>query len=432
MNANLSKFFLLFLISLTAQASDKILIEELKDKDQVKTLSERIDAYDLQNKSKSKNIVDDAAGYHSAMKQKGILELKSANTVLSIGGRIQLDATYAWPQGAHSAKSIPLETTGENGQLVMNARSSRLWVKTRTPSEYGPIRALIETDFYGTPGTETNTNSHGLRLRHAYLQAGNWTVGQTNSAFNAQVTLDILLTAINDTFVRQPLIRYKYYENKSSTYDISFEQPETTLLDPDAQIITPKDDVAPDVIARVVHYRAWGEMGISLIGRYITQDHAELSDGTVLNSSDSTFGWGANISGKIKVFDYDDIRFAAHYGMGIGRYLSYNAYAAGSIDTNGNIELQPSFGGHIGYRHWWDKKLRSTISFSYAGTENNLDYITNLDDVNRNVYSSQLNLLWMPLKNSLVGIEYAKAKRQVESGKVGNIDLVILMVRYDF
>lgn len=418
MSLNLIKFSLLLLISLSLQASDEIIIKELQN--QVKTLSERIDTYDLEKKQ------------NSSTEQKGILELKSINTVLGVGGRIQLDSVYAWPEGAHSAKSIPLETTGENGQIMMSARSSRLWVKTRTPSQYGPIRALIETDFYGTAGTETNTNSHGLRLRHAYVQAGNWTIGQTNSAFNAQVTLDILLTAINDTFVRQPLIRYKYYENKTSTYDISFEQPETTLLDPDAKIITPKDDVAPDIVARVVYYPTWGEVGLSFIGRYITQDHAELSDGTSLKNSDTAIGWGGNLSSKVRVFDYDDIRFALHYGMGIGRYLSYNAYPAGSIDPDGNIELQPSFGGHLGYRHFWNKNFRSTISFSYAGTRNNIDYITKLDDVNKDVYSSQLNLIWMPVKNSLVGIEYAQAKRRVESGKTGDITLLILLLRYDF
>jgi len=411
------KIFILLFISLNLYASDDIEIKELKE--QIETLSKRIDTYDLAKESR-------------VAKQKGILELKNFDTILSIGGRIQLDSVYAWPTGSHSAKKIPLESEGENGQLLMSARSSRFWVKTRTPSEYGPIRALIETDFYGSAGTETNTNSHGLRLRHAVIQVDNWTVGQTNSAFNAQVTLDILLTAINDTFVRQPLIRYKYYEDRTFTYDISFEQPETTLLDPDANIITPKDDVAPDIVARVIHYPSWGELGLSVIGRYITQDQTKLSDGTDLQNSDSAFGWGANLSAKVKVFDYDDIRFAAHYGLGLGRYLSYNAYAAGSIDPDGNIKLQPSFGGHLGYRHWWNKQLRSTLAYSYAGTKNNLEYITDLEKVNQNVNSSQINLLWTPVKNSLIGVEYAVAKRKVESGKVGDISLVTLMMRYDF
>ncbi|MDQ7068467.1 MAG: DcaP family trimeric outer membrane transporter [Sulfurimonas sp.] len=122
----------------------------------------------------------------------------------------------------------------------------------------------------------------------------------------------------------------------------------------------------------------------------------------------------------------------AHYGLGIGRYLSYNAYAAGSIDPTGTIKLQPSFGGHLGYRHWWSKKLRSNLSFSYSGTKNNLEYITQLDKVNKDVHSSQINLIWAPLPHSLVGIEYANASRKVETQQVGNIDIITLTCRYDF
>ncbi|MDQ7041929.1 MAG: DcaP family trimeric outer membrane transporter [Sulfurimonas sp.] len=223
-------------MALTTEAAEDISIEELNA--QIETLNKRLDAYESKQTSK----------------QKGTLELKTAQTVLTIGGRIDLYSNYSWPEATYSAKSIPLESSGENGQLNMSAKYSRFWIKTRTPSIYGPIRTLIESDFNGVPGTETNTNSYGLRLRHAYIQVGNWGVGQTNSAFNAQATLDVLLIAINDTLVRQPLIRYKIYEDRSYTYDISFEQPETTLLDPDANIITPKDDVLPDVIVRLAYH----------------------------------------------------------------------------------------------------------------------------------------------------------------------------------
>ena len=366
--------------------------------------------------------------------QKDSLELKTKNTVLSVGGRVQLDTEYAWPKGIHSAKGIVLgESVGESGHLNFTAKNSRLWVKTRTHSELGVVRALIETDFKGVEGTQTNTNSHGIRLRHAFVELQNWGAGQTNSAFNADTTLDILLTAINDTLVRQPLIRYQY-DTTLFNYTISFEQPESTLIDSSGVIITPQDDVVPDIINRFIYYPKWGQLALSVMGRYINQDHAVLGDGiTQLNSRDSAFGYGANLSGKIKVFNLDDIRFASHYGKGVGRYLAYNAYAAGSISDEGKITLQPSFGGDIGYRHFWNNKLRTTIAYSYAATKNNLDDIKlNLNKVNKSVHSSQINLIWTPIKNSLLGIEYAYAKRKVESGEDGEIKMVNIMIRYDF
>ncbi|WP_455756396.1 DcaP family trimeric outer membrane transporter [Sulfurimonas sp.] len=437
------KFLILPFIFVNIYASDELEIRELKN--EVKNLLKRIEALEKKAATKTKlkvekskitqYIKDDTSGINPPIKQKGSLELKSADTVLSVGGRIQLDTHYMWPDSSHSASSIPITNTeGENGQLKFDSRYSRLWVKTRTPSIYGPVRTLIETDFLGTAGTEANTNSSGIRLRHAYVQAGNWTVGQTNSAFNTYVTLDVLYTAINDVLARQPLIRYSI-EGKKISYDLSFEQPETTLLDPNGKIITPKDDVAPDLITRIRYYPTWGELGFSFMGRYINQDHAELSDGTILNNRDSALGWATNLSAKVKTDGYDDIRFALHYGIGLGRYIAYNAYSAGTVDADGNIKLQPTYGGNIGYRHWWNKKLRSTLSFSYTGTDNNREILnssTNLDSINKEAYSSQINLLWIPLPNAIIGVEYVKAKRKVESNKEGDLDSAMLRMRYDF
>lgn len=371
---------------------------------------------------------DDVAGVDSPMNEKGLLELKNASTVLSVGGRVQLHSIYAWPQGSYFAGKIPINTTGEQGQLIMSARDSRFWVKTRTPSKYGTVRALIETDFLGTSGTEINTNSHGVRLRHAYIQVGGLTAGQTNSAFNDPFPLDTISYAVNDTFVRQPLIRYTV-ESTKIAYDLSFEQPETTLLDRSGEIVTPKDDKLPDIIARVRVYESWGDASVAFLNRYITQD----SFSNIIKA-DSAYGWGLNISGKIKVFSVDDIRFNAQYGVGIGRYLAYDAYASGSIDADGNIDLQPAYGTHLGYRHWWSDSLRSTIGVSYAGTSNNLADIdsTDLAKVNRAVYGTQLNLLWIPIPNALLGVEYSKGVRYVQSDESGNMDLIILLLRYDF
>ena len=188
-------------------------------------------------------------------------------------------------------------------------------------------------------------------------------------------------------------------------------------------------------LARIRYYPTWGELGFSFMGRYINQDHAELSDGTILNNRDSALGWATNLSAKVKTDGYDDIRFALHYGIGLGRYIAYNAYSAGTVDADGNIKLQPTYGGNIGYRHWWNKKLRSTLSFSYTGTDNNREILnssTNLDSINKEAYSSQINLLWIPLPNAIIGVEYVKAKRKVESNKEGDLDSAMLRMRYDF
>lgn len=359
---------------------------------------------------------------------RGILELGSADTVLTIGGRVQLDAAYSSPESRYFAKLVPLSSEGEEGQLSMSARDSRLWVKARRPSSLGMVRTLIEIDFWGASGTETNTNAHGPRLRHAYIDVGGLAVGQTNSLYNAFVTLDTITYAVNDTLVRQPLIRYSR-NGKTWGYDFSLEQPETTLSDPDGRTVTPKDDRLPDIGARLRCYPDWGRAGIAAMVRYIRQDRATLGDGTALERTDAAWGWGLNASAQIKAGRRDDLRFDLQYGDGIGRYLAYDVFTAGTVDAAGNIRLQRSYGGHLGYRHWWRGDLRSTLGVSHVGTEREGEPAGTLS---KRVTGIQANLIWTPLPNGLVSLEYASAEREVESGEKGDLQLLRLTLRYTF
>lgn len=303
-------FFGIWLTALTLHGS------EAQIQEQIDALTRRVEAFEK---------VSDA--------WQGTLELKNVGTVLSVGGRIDLRAIYGWPEGSYFAGKIPLPSTGEQGQLMMSTRDSRLWVKTRTPGRFGPVRALIETDFQGVAGTETVTNSHGLRLRHAYVEAAGFAAGQANSAFNASTTPDTITYAVNYTLVRQPLIRYGY-EGRSYVVDCSFEQPETTLRDPDGTVITPKDDRFPDLVTRLRLFLVRGDLSLSLMGRYLTQDHATLGNGTVLDTRCAVPAWGANLSGKIRLDGLDDLRFSVQYGHGLGRYLAFGAFADGVIDRH--------------------------------------------------------------------------------------------------
>lgn len=352
--------------------------------------------------------------------QKGSLELKTKDTVLSVGGRAELLMRYSAPTSKNIAKSILASDPNEKQHLNYDVTGSRLWVKTKTPSKYGMIRTLVEIDFQGTPGTQATVNSSNPRLRHVYARVGNWTIGQTNSAFNSFVALDILELPINDMFVRQPLIRYTI-DKSSLQYDISFEQPETTLRDENGTMLTPADDILPDLVLRTRYYSHLGNIGLSFLGRYINQE---------VIKQESAFAWATNFSAKINI-GLDDIRLAASYGLGMGRYISYNSYAAGYLDTKGHITLQPSFGGHFGYRHWWKDDLRSTLAIAFSATQNNSN-VKELDTNTKEAYTSTANLFWTPVLNSLVGFEYTNTKLKAQSNLKSDFKALNFCFRYEF
>lgn len=366
----------------------------------------------------------------TAADARGLLELKSADTVFEFGGRINTTAFWEFPAGSFSASGVPLSKSGENKQLAGHMRNSRMWFKTRTPTPYGQLRTIVETDFGGSKGTEIATNSNGLRMRHAYIQLGGLSMGQNWSTFQTYVSPDILTDAAYIQWTRQPMLRWSGNIEKFS-YDIALEQPETTLTDSLGGQVLPGDDPMPDLVARLHHAGDWGKAGAALILRRIRQDRATLSDDTtVLTSVDAANAWGINVSALVNVGDIDDFRLGFIYGDGIGRYIALDSYHAGTVDAAGNIELQQAGGAYVAYRHWWDESLRSTFAYSAVSTDNNLN-VAPLT-VSKNAYSYHFNLLWTPVMHSQVGIEYAYLEREQEDGDKGDMGRIYIEVRYDF
>ncbi|MCK9455409.1 MAG: DcaP family trimeric outer membrane transporter [Sulfurimonas sp.] len=354
------------------------------------------------------------------------IELKSIDTVVAIGGRVHLSMLHTSDQSSFFAGKIALERDKRSDDLSVSARESRIWLKTKTATEYGVLRTLVEIDFLGVKGGSTSKNDYYPRLRHAFVELGGFGIGQTNSSFNSIVALDTISFPMDDTLVRQSLIRYTY-DTKLFSYDISIEEPEITLLDQNSSKIITKDNLPYDFVLRARYYPLWGELGIAFLSRKILQENL------VESTKDSKYGYGVNASGRIKTFGLDDIRFNAHYGEGSGRYIAYGAFSEGAISPNGEITLNPVYGGHLGYRHFWNQKLRSTVAFSYVAADNNLDILqTELHKVTKESYATQINLLWVPVKNLLTGVEYAWAKREVENGESGRASFLNLILRYDF
>ena len=95
---------------------------------------------------------------------------------LALGGFIKLDYVYnsvnlgsnAPALGTFQPGGIPKTSSvaGNQDQSVFTARQSRLWFKVAGPTFLGAkTGALIETDFYGSGGSNESGN---MRMRHAY------------------------------------------------------------------------------------------------------------------------------------------------------------------------------------------------------------------------------------------------------------------------
>jgi len=112
----------------------------------------------------------------------GTFIIPGTNTEFHIGGYVKGDAIYDLNEDAGGdlffANSISTGDANDESSFSAHARQSRLRVRTKTPTQFGDLKTLLEGDFFNGEGNEVISNSAGLRLRHAWGELGNWGVGQ--------------------------------------------------------------------------------------------------------------------------------------------------------------------------------------------------------------------------------------------------------------
>ncbi len=353
------------------------------------------------------------------------------DTTVKLYGYAKLDGIYTDKDGggksSYVPSAVPLDSqTGvADNSLTMHAKQSRLGIFTSTPTEYGKLNIRIETDFFGSGGTELISNSYGLRLRRAYGELGNLLVGQEWSTFidlaSYPETIDFGGPA-GSLFIRQAQIRWTQPFSFGSL-QFALENPENTFISKDELApVGCSGEYLPDVVIRANLDTNFGHFSVAGLGRQLIVD-----DGIY---NDDTYGGALSVTGSIPIFDKDKLVLQTNYGNALGRYLEAE-FADAFIDpVSHEIETNTQWGGLVSYKHFWLDNLRSTLVYSYAERDNDLNYIS--DTVDSKYQSIHANLMWSPVSRVNLGLEYIYATREIENGEDGDINRVQLGFQYSF
>lgn len=376
--------------------------------------------------------VQPAAGHDQPSKfGKGYIDIPGTDSAVKFGAYVKVDASYdigkAYGNDFVSFGGIPLDNSqndNQDGEFNMNVRQTRINMTTMTDTEMGDLKVFVEGDFFGTAGTQTTTNSHGFRLRHAYGELGNWMVGQNWSTFQDTGvypgSLD-LIGGVGTTHLRQPQIRYTGKISDQTSLAVAIENPSGDINDSSSSSIVTEQ--FPDVTAALTHKSDWGHVSLRGMAREIhVQD-------TVTANEEDEFGWGLSVSGKVKLGEKDSIfgRYAG--GDGIGRYL-FDVAGNGAAYTTDQLETQTAHGGHATYRHYWTDNLSSNLIGGYVSIDNDTNIVGTA--VNESIYSAHANLIWQPVEKVKVGVEYMHGERELENGTEGDLDRVLTSFIYSF
>lgn len=353
-----------------------------------------------------------AAGLAFTAPSASALTLDAGNTKLTLGGYVKFDAMFTDVDGDMQGPArdyyrgarlgIPTEDPSGEGKTVFDMHAKETRVNLKTVSDVGghKITAFVEIDFMesNNDGNELVSNSFQPRLRHAFINYGNWTVGQAWSTFfnvgALPEALDFIGPAESTVFMRQPLIRYT-----NGNFQIALENPQSRITTADG-VVNENDNTTPDVALRF----NMGPIVLAGLVRNLTLQDAA-------GNSESTVAGGVSLSGKF-MLGKDDLKFMVTAGNGLGRYVGVIGNEDGRQLADGSIEANDAFAAFAAYRHHWNDKARSSLIVGmFSGDED----AGGLDTAG----SVHVNYLYSPVKPLTLGVELMTAQKENFDGTEG-------------
>jgi hypothetical protein len=301
------------------------------------------------------------------------------------------------------------------GDVRLAGRDARFNIETFTPTNLGDMHIFMQTDFKGDPDdkrSRATTNRTAANVRHAYAELGNWLFGQTYSTYLDNSVFGDKVDATGPqgrTMIRQGQIRYTHHFNDEREFAIALENPHADFVDADDENMV---DAYPDL---AMHYRFENRQRMYQFGAMVRRMGIK-QDGPI-PADDSIMSWGLNTSGYYWFpGGQNRLTWYMNFGNGIGRYLEAGRDQGASITADGKLDAQFGYGGFITFKHLWTNTLSSNFDFGMGMYDLNAE---ESPDANKELYSSHVNLIWVPHDQLEFGLEYVWGRREVHDGRTG-------------
>jgi hypothetical protein len=213
----------------------------------------------------------------------------------------------------------------------------RLQLDARTQTEYGTLRGFAEWQ-YNFSGTE-NGGNNTVGNRHAFVQFGGLTAGQTFSFFRPGGTSDLFYRGVGSEQQRIPLIAYTYVAGNGISATLSLEDPNNSQT-----AVAEFDDSLPSVVANVRVDQSWGSAQLS--GAYVDNDNLDA-------------GFAVRGYVSVNVMEAGALAVSGAYSDGADYYLGGYGTSFFGGDT------AEAWAVWADYSHKFTSKLRGAIRAGY-------------------------------------------------------------------
>lgn len=420
------------------------------------------------------------------------------NTFIGIHGYVNAQANYDSAQFAGDYV-IPAalawdglnDTVGANarinsparkGQVSGHAKQTRLaFSALQTNTRFGDMKAYIEADFYGTVNGATAKNglgytfnepsvggSHTLRMRKAYGEIGGFQFGQTTPLFMEVAQANTVDFGGQHDVTRFLQLRYTWKANDMFKWAFALDRPSSDYIEYNSANANGAKVLAVQSVgngqSKVDHklpafdtkatftFGGGHEFGLRGLVRQIA-----LKDETRTNgASFKKTGWGIGADLKIMTVNKGFIAAAISHGRAIGHYVAEMDGQSVVWDRNPartRLDAQKQTYWGVGYTQPFCDEWAASLGYSTSFTSKAAGFETGLTvngtanpvtlDNARMIQTKSAdkifgNIMWTPVKNVDVGLEYMHAIRKgmkdstVTRSLKGTARRVILAAKYSF
>jgi DcaP outer membrane protein len=326
---------------------------------------------------------------------------------------------------------------GTNGNFYFSVRQTRLGFKNYFETPLGELKTHFEFEMFGT-GVDAGQTT--IRLRHAYAELGKFGVGQYWSPF---MDIDVFPNTAEYwgpngmVFFRNVQFRWMPIQG-DTRLTFALERPGASA---DQGIYSDRVELQgvkgrfamPDFS---FEYRKAGTFGYVEVAGIARSIKWEDQNNDAFDLSGSALGWGINLSTNLKLGKNDVFRGAAVYGEGIQNYFNDAPVDIGIQNNPGNTTSPvkgvalPILGITAFLDHTWSEKFTTAIGYSSVNIENSDGQAADAFAGGNYIAA---NLMYYPVKNTMMGVEYQYGDRKnFSDGWTTSISKVQFSFKYNF
>lgn len=380
-------------------------------KEKIDIQNEQIDAFTLLGEVKNNRV-----------------KLFDDNNTFNVYGIIRVTGAFDFKNSSARGRTnnqinrVPFDTH-TNSASDFTAATSRLGLDIKKITKNENLNAKLEVDFWSDQGKGDGK----LRIRQAYLDLNqSWLLGQTWSLMSNMETMTESIDYtqfLGASTTRVPQVRYDWILDHSNKLQVALEY------------AGERTSILPALTAKYTYKNN----NLHVIGQgFVNEKQADLDSTEIKEMS-----WGVGGGFRYKFSANQSIQANYYHVKGDQKFVQYTSQGSSSdgktwggdfsIHPQRSVLLMNEFNSaSIGYSYNFNQKLRSNIAVGIMLFDDESAYAKNNQDSNKKLVDHTLNLIYTPVNNADLGLEYHYGEREIFKGNSANISRINVSASYKF